>query len=50
VSSGFLVQDLALPVNGYLFTLIVLGLSLVGNLAIVVYFKRSGYKLFKGVS
>jgi ABC-2 type transport system permease protein len=50
VSSGFLVQDLALPINGYLFTLIVLGLSLVGNLAIVVYFKRSGYKLFKGVS
>jgi ABC-2 type transport system permease protein len=50
VYSGFLIQDLALQINGYLFTIIVLGLSLVGNLIIVVYFKRSGYKLFKGVS
>jgi ABC-2 type transport system permease protein len=50
VYSGFLIQDLALQIDGYLFTLIVLGLSLVGNLIIVVYFKRSGYKLFKGVS
>jgi ABC-2 type transport system permease protein len=50
VYSGFLIQDLALQINGYLFTIIVLGLSLVGNLIIVIYFKRSGYKLFKGVS
>jgi ABC-2 type transport system permease protein len=50
VYSGFLINDLNLEINGYVYTLIILGLSLVGNAAIVVYFKRNGYKLFKGVS
>jgi ABC-2 type transport system permease protein len=50
VYGGFLIEDLGLPINGYIYTLIILGLSLAGNLAIVVYFVRSGYKIFKGVS
>jgi ABC-2 type transport system permease protein len=50
VYSGFLITDSGLPINGYIYTLIILGLSLAGNLGIVVYFIRSGYKLFKGVS
>ncbi len=50
VYSGFLINDLNLDINGYVYTLIILGLSLVGNAAIVVYFNRNGYKLFKGVS
>jgi ABC-2 type transport system permease protein len=50
VYSGFLINDLNLEINGYVYTLIILGLSLVGNAAIVVYFNRNGYKLFKGVS
>jgi putative effector of murein hydrolase LrgA (UPF0299 family) len=47
---GFLINDLNLEINGYIYTLVILFLSLVGNAVIVVYFKRSGYKLFKGVS
>jgi ABC-2 type transport system permease protein len=47
---GFLINDLNLEISGYNYALIILTLSLVGNVAIVVYFKRSGYKLFKGVS
>jgi ABC-2 type transport system permease protein len=50
VYGGFLITDLGLPINGYIYTWIILGLSLAGNLAIVVYFVRSGYKIFKGVS
>jgi ABC-2 type transport system permease protein len=50
VFGGFLINDLNLEISGYIFTLIILVLSLFGNVAIVVYFKRSGYRLFKGVS
>jgi ABC-2 type transport system permease protein len=50
VYGGFLITDLGLPINGYIYTWIILGLSIAGNLAIVVYFVRSGYKIFKGVS
>jgi ABC-2 type transport system permease protein len=50
VFGGFLINDLNLEISGYIFTLIILVLSLIGNVAIVVYFKRSGYRLFKGVS
>ena len=50
VFGGFLINDLNLEISGYIYALIILTLSLVGNVAIVVYFKRSGYRLFKGVS
>lgn len=50
VYSGYLINELNLPINGYIFSLIVFLISLTGNLAVIVYFKKRGYKLFKGVS
>jgi ABC-2 type transport system permease protein len=50
VYGGYLLSEASFVVNGYIYSAIIFIVSVIGNIALLVYFKRRGYKLFKGVS
>ena len=50
VYGSYLISESNLNINGYGFLGIVFGLSVIGNIGVLVYFNKNGYKLFKGVA
>lgn len=50
VYGSFLIDDLGLNISGYWFLAIIFVISILANAAILIYFKKRGYKLFKGVA
>jgi ABC-2 type transport system permease protein len=50
VYGGYLLSEASFVINGYIYAAIIFTLSVIGNVALLVYFKRRGYTLFKGVS